>query len=57
MVSHLPHILPFLTAPDSAWAVAAAWPPAPELEACFFLSVGHTYIKEHEARDAILWLY
>lgn len=54
IVSSLPQMLPFLTAPDLALATSAAWPPALKLEACFFLSVGHTCVKEHKACDAIL---
>lgn len=49
-----PQALPFLTVQDLALAIPVAWPPALELEACFFLSVGHTCIKEHKACDAIL---
>lgn len=56
-VSSLPKMLPFLTAPDSALAISAAWPPAPELGACSVLSAAHTYSKEHKACDAVLWLH
>lgn len=54
IVSSLPQMLPFLTAPDLALVTSAAWLPALKLGACFFLSVGHTCIKEHKPCDAIL---
>lgn len=53
-ISQLPMALPFLTALDLALVISAVWPPAVELEACFFLSAGHTYIKEHEVYDAMV---